>query len=97
MFAKIQIPDGLELGKIYKGSIYLTANAEGHFRKYNISNKKSVKRRFKKLSHGRVSWTKDDVRVSIYVDRHEQNIDPQTVIAKDAVEATDIDFSTDDE
>ena len=97
MIAKIQIPDGLELGKIYKGSIYLTANAEGHFRKYNISNKKSVKKHFKRLSHGKISWTKDDVRLSIHIDRHEQGIEPQAAIAKDAVEATEIDFSTDDE
>lgn len=87
MIAKIQIPDSLEIGKIYKGSIYLTANAEGSFRKYNISSNSKIKRAFKKLSHGRMSWNNDDIRLSISIDRNEHRTKPSEIVYGDCESA----------
>jgi len=92
MIAKIQLPDGMPLEKVIKGSIYLTANAEGSFRMYNISDNKGAKRCFKRLSHGRISWTKDNVRLNIHIDRSEVNVNPNYVICKDAADAAEVDF-----
>jgi len=97
MIAKIQIPDGLPLNKILKGSLYLTANAEGAFRAYNIGSKKLLKKHFKRLSHGRLSWTKDEVRLSIHIDRKEDGVNPVVVICQDATDASKVNLSTEED
>lgn len=78
----IEVRDDAPVGKALEGSIRLTSENEAVFHEYNRSrlNYRVMKKRvFKKLLHGRVSASEDDLRLTLCIDRHESRLDDETL------------------
>lgn len=78
----IEVRDDAPIGKALEGTIKLVSETEGVFTEWRRSVREKstrVKRVFKKLIHGRVSASEDDVRLTLCIDRHETRIDDETL------------------
>ena len=78
----IEVRDDAPMGKALEGTIKLVSETEGVFTEWRRSvkeNSTKVKRVFKKLIHGRVSASENDVRLTLCIDRHETRIDDETL------------------
>lgn len=78
----IEVRDDAPMGKALEGSIRLTSETEGVFTEWKRSVRCSSmqkKRVYKKLIHGRVSASEDDVRLTLCIDRHEMRIDDESL------------------
>ena len=78
----IMVRDDAPMGKALEGTIKLVNETEGVFTEWKRSvrdNSTKAKRVFKKLLHGRVSASKDDLRLTLCIDRHETRIDDETL------------------
>lgn len=82
MEIKINVRDDAPMGKALEGSIKLISPTEAVFTEWKRSVRSAStqkKRVFKKLIHGRVSASEDDVRLTLCIDRHETRIDDETL------------------
>lgn len=78
----IEVRDDAPMGKALEGTIKLVSETEGVFTEWRRSVREKstkVKRVFKKLIHGRVSASENDVRLTLCIDRHETRIDDETL------------------
>ena len=78
----IEVRDDAPLGKALEGSIKLIGENEGVFTEWKRSARdyRVMERRiYKRLLHGRVSASKDDLRLTLCIDRHESRLDDATL------------------
>lgn len=78
----IEVRDDAPLGKALEGTIRLIGENEGVFTEWKRSARdyRVMERRvYKRLLHGRVSASKDDLRLTLYIDRHESRLDDETL------------------
>lgn len=77
----IEVRDDAPLGKALEGTIKLTSDNTGVFNEWKRkSGYRIMKERvYKRLLHGRISASKDDVRLTLCIDRHETRIDDETI------------------
>ena len=77
----IEVRDDAPMGKALEGTIKLISETEGMFREHKRSMgvRTTKKRVYKKLVHGRISASDDDVRLTLCIDRHEARIDDETI------------------
>lgn len=78
----INVRDDAPMGKALSGTIKLVNRREAVFNEWKRSDRganQKPKRVFKKLIHGRVSASEDDVRLTLCIDRHETRIDDETL------------------
>ena len=77
----IEVRDDAPMGKALEGTIKLTSDNTGVFNEWKRkSGYRIMKERvYKRLLHGRISASKDDVRLTLCIDRHEARIDDETI------------------
>ena len=77
----IEVRDDAPLGKALEGTIKLVSEKEGVFTEWrrSVTTRTMKKRVYKKLVHGRISASDDDVRLTLCIDRHETRIDDETL------------------
>lgn len=78
----IEVRDDAPLGKALEGSIKLIGENEGVFTEWKRSTRdyRVMERRvYKRLLHGRVSASKDDLRLTLCIDRNESRLDDATL------------------
>lgn len=77
----IEVRDDAPMGKALEGSIKLVSETEGVFREWkrSVATRTTKKRVFKKLIHGRISASEDDLRLTLCIDRHETRVDDETL------------------
>lgn len=77
----IEVRDDAPMGKALEGTIKLVSETEGVFREWKRGRalRTTQKRVYKKLVHGRISASDDDVRLTLCIDRHEIRIDDETL------------------
>ena len=78
----IEVRDDAPLGKALEGSIKLIGENEGVFTEWKRSTRdyRVMERRvYKRLLHGRVSASKDDLRLTLCIDRNESRLDDTTL------------------
>lgn len=77
----IEVRDDAPMGKALAGTIKLVSETKGVFSEWRRSTRTRTtrKRVFRKLVHGRISASEDDVRLTLCIDRHEMRIDDETL------------------
>lgn len=77
----IEVRDDAPMGKALEGTVKLVSETEGVFTEWGRSmrTRTTKKRVYKKLVHGRISASDDDVRLTLCIDRHEARIDDETI------------------
>lgn len=78
----IEVRDDAPTGKALEGTIKLISETHAIFREHKRSVEKNStrnKRVFKKLIHGRVSASENDLRLTLCIDRHETRVDDETL------------------
>ena len=77
----IEVRDDAPMGKALEGSIKLISDTQAIFREHkrSVATRTNKKRVYKKLVHGRISASDDDLRLTLCIDRHETRIDDETL------------------
>lgn len=76
----IEVRDDAPMGKALEGSVKLTSENTGVFTEWKRNGYRHTKERvYKRLLHGRISASKDDMRLTLSIDRHEMRIDDETL------------------
>lgn len=79
----------LSKGSRVSGTIALVSPKEGNFNAWKSHQDKREVRKFIKLPHGRASIGKENVRLTLRIDRTETDVMPDYVIASESQEASD--------
>lgn len=77
----IEVRDDAPMGKALEGTVKLVSDTHAIFREHkrSMATRTTKKRVYKKLVHGRISASDDDVRLTLCIDRHEARIDDETI------------------
>lgn len=77
----IEVRDDAPMGKCLEGTVKLVSDTHAIFREHkrSMATRTTKKRVYKKLVHGRISASDDDVRLTLCIDRHETRIDDETL------------------
>lgn len=70
------------------GTIALVSPSEGNFSAWKSKRNKGEVRKFIKLPHGRASVGKENVRLTLCIDRHETGVVPDFVITDESLKAS---------
>jgi hypothetical protein len=91
MTIKLQLPDDVYASLLkgnarMQGTIALVSPREGNF---NVHSRKrnSSAREFRKLPHGRVSMSSENIRLTLSIDFNEHGIQPAQVLIDESITA----------
>ena len=78
----IEVRDDAPIGgKALEGTVKLTSETTGVFTEWkrSVRTRTQKERVYKKLIHGSISASEDDVRLTLCIDRHETRVDDETL------------------
>ena len=92
MTIKLQISDAVYASLMkgntrVQGSIALVSPREGNFNVHNRT-RNHPKREYRKLPHGRVSMSSDNLRLTLNIDFNEHGIHPAQVLIDESITAS---------
>ena len=75
-------------GNRIRGTIALVSPNEGNFNAWKVRKQEHEVRQYIKLPHGRASVGVENVRLTLHIDREENNVVPSVAIVSESAQAS---------